>query len=1406
MKAMKLSSFVLGVAFLWVAEGVFNARGVETTVAGQKDFDAVALERVSDFLDARVNDKRYPFAQLKVWKDGSLIYNYSTKADWPDCATTAKDSVKTDELDSVKQSACNLILDEQACNLDSTNNCGWEGDSPKAQAQSAPLGGWNGNVDDDSIFRVYSMTKIITAAAGMIALEDGDIRLTDPVSKYLKKWEDTFPNLFPSGRLLTTEADYLDRENSVGYVASEWGTAYIPDPMPAPNGPTMMPFFWKKNPTPATILDLFRHSAGVSYSGLFGDIIGPVLYDTHVKLERWATFPQATTGGLTLFTKPSEARNPTCKPTSIPNHVPLSDADCTARITGNNDATPSSCEQADNKCEFDYNFDGLVGIANNLGSVPRAYVPGTKSRYSLSPLVLGAVIEVANSAGQTFKEFVKTRIFEPLEMTSAGWDDASIDMTKLLPMYRWSGGKPESTFHGGEPGVPFNYTTSSTMYGDSLLGHPSITKAYDWTYDPLAAESNTPLPDGGSLMTLDDYGKFMNAILFHGLNKNNGQRMYSQQSGKLMYRNTIPMNKEMMGWNSFFGKDGIGFSLGGQVGLEWAKNVYPSKMSTQLGREEGASIVYSEGHMGWAGYADTFTRVDFARKLVYVFGTQVQVGHNNPAKLNGKNQRKTNGGKGYERLIYAALKEPNTQTPQTIPVASKSALEAKLIAFLDSAVSSSADTCVSADNSSNDAACAFRIAAVGTGEAECVPGTCSDATYTTKSECEGGAPAGTWTLTSEMCMFTAGDGKGLPHARVIAYQDGQKILDVKNSVAGRETTTDESLYRMYSMSKIVTTVALMKLYELDLVDLSAPASYYLGTSWEGARVLNDDATAFEYKNDLTTDKSATTTAATRDVMVRDLLMHTAGVGYGDIFSDIYGEYFHHEQDTIYMDNGIRHIRSNYDNYDYMTDFCDVLGSAPLMYSPGTAWGYSLGLDVVACIVSQIVSNADNAGILGDTFIGFPDFVKKEIFDKAGLSADAGYSVTNANKANLLGQWRRSATDSYVGTNPNNIRLDNKWDMFVTPAHCETLCGSTLCEESCEPSGAQGASTSYQDCAARMMFNGKNHIQCLNGDDGECVYNAFVQPWDDTCNSNDETACSQTSGCAWKDRELGEAVLGTYPGLTLPVHGGGGMIGQAEDYMKFGSILENRGVAINGNRILSSATVDLMTANGLVFAGGEEKSIAELSANCGTGVCLLLAKANYKHVGHGLGGIVYLDGYQEQMGTMARSPGTYGWVGLAGTRWLYDPVKKLSYGFFTQLTSGTTQSGVDRQKVEEYIYHALVDNTDFAPGGTRNSADGSWDLSTARARLEMKTSDLSAATVSAAADMEVCEAGAQVAKDNTLKAESECDDIKAEIAAMKNVSANEIVVPGQMTQTTSGVATVRAWLVALGAVMAACYLN
>lgn len=184
---------------------------------------------------------------------------------------------------------------------------------------------------------------------------------------------------------------------------------------------------------------------------------------------------------------------------------------------------------------------------------------------------------------------------------------------------------------------------------------------------------------------------------------------------------------------------------------------------------------------------------------------------------------------------------------------------------------------------------------------------------------------------------------------------GEVISDYYTGVRGLESQApieSDTIYRIYSMSKPVTGVAMMMLYEDGKFDLDDPVSKYV-PEFANLKVLggvNEDGTAILVDLE-------------RQPTMRELMSHTSGFAYGLGGAD--------PANSAFRDQQI--LRSP----DLQT-FVEKVSGVPLLFQPGEAWFYSVGMDIQGHIIEQLS---------GQTF---SDYLKTRVFAPLGMTDTAFY--------------------------------------------------------------------------------------------------------------------------------------------------------------------------------------------------------------------------------------------------------------------------------------------------------------------------------------------------------------------------------------------------------------------------------
>ncbi len=192
-------------------------------------------------------------------------------------------------------------------------------------------------------------------------------------------------------------------------------------------------------------------------------------------------------------------------------------------------------------------------------------------------------------------------------------------------------------------------------------------------------------------------------------------------------------------------------------------------------------------------------------------------------------------------------------------------------------------------------------------------------------------------LLAGAVALVARDGK-VAYLRSVGMQDKEKGLEMK----------PETIFRIASMSKPITSVAVMMLYEEGRFRLSDPVSKYL-PEFKNMKVLvtKPAAEGGQAQEQLVPAK--------REITIRNLLTHTSGLTY----------HWDPRVGAKYAEAGITHglIQTE----DSLADGIKKLAQIPLVHQPGEAFTYSLSVDVLGRLV-EVVSG-----------MPFDDFLRKRIF-------------------------------------------------------------------------------------------------------------------------------------------------------------------------------------------------------------------------------------------------------------------------------------------------------------------------------------------------------------------------------------------------------------------------------------------
>lgn len=179
----------------------------------------------------------------------------------------------------------------------------------------------------------------------------------------------------------------------------------------------------------------------------------------------------------------------------------------------------------------------------------------------------------------------------------------------------------------------------------------------------------------------------------------------------------------------------------------------------------------------------------------------------------------------------------------------------------------------------------------------------------------------------------------------------------KRGMDDPEVLKKDDLFRIFSMTKPITAVALMQLYEQGKFHLKDPVTKFI-PELTNLKVLNDNGVLVPVKNQMT---------------IQQLLTHTAGFSYGfnpnDMVDKQYGE-------------------ADLWNSKDLVDFVERISTLPLKYEPGTKWHYSIAVDLQGLIIERLSGQSLN------------EYFSEHIFKPLGMN-DTYFQVPENKRSRFL---------------------------------------------------------------------------------------------------------------------------------------------------------------------------------------------------------------------------------------------------------------------------------------------------------------------------------------------------------------------------------------------------------------------
>jgi len=249
------------------------------------------------------------------------------------------------------------------------------------------------------------------------------------------------------------------------------------------------------------------------------------------------------------------------------------------------------------------------------------------------------------------------------------------------------------------------------------------------------------------------------------------------------------------------------------------------------------------------------------------------------------------------------------------------------------------------------------------------------------------------------------DGGYLPGMLTYVYRKGHLVhtgvcghMDLERGKQMRE----DAIFRIYSMSKPITAVALMMLVEEGLIGLDdavhahIPAWQNLGVYASGTPSLLADA-----------PPSYMTTPTLRPMKIVDLATHTSGLTYGFMMRTAVDAAYRRAKVTDRQTSG------------GLQGMVDQLAQIPLDFSPGTAWNYSVAIDVLGYLVEKLSG------------VSFGEFLRTRLFEPLGMH-DTAFHVPSDKTERFTSCYQPEAAGAGL-----KLQDDARESTYATPPLLES---------------------------------------------------------------------------------------------------------------------------------------------------------------------------------------------------------------------------------------------------------------------------------------------------------------------------------------------------------------------------------
>ncbi|MEO9968490.1 MAG: serine hydrolase domain-containing protein [Hyphomonadaceae bacterium] len=247
----------------------------------------------------------------------------------------------------------------------------------------------------------------------------------------------------------------------------------------------------------------------------------------------------------------------------------------------------------------------------------------------------------------------------------------------------------------------------------------------------------------------------------------------------------------------------------------------------------------------------------------------------------------------------------------------------------------------------------------------------------------------------DQTLFSLVDQGMIAGGSALVFEDGQEVyfgaFGLADGAANRDFDRD-TLVQIYSMTKPITGVALMTLYEQGLFSLDDPISKHV-----------PELASLQVFSGKDENGDAIVQTPEREPTVRDFMRHSAGLADND--DNPVGEIYRLVDPT------------NWNNT--LTQVAEKLGQIPLLYEPGTQWRYSAAVDIQALMVERLSG------------MPFDDYVQQVIFTPLEMS-QTYYFVPESQRSRMAGLYQTQDDGSLIQLPNEEAHAFNIQRQTLTP--------------------------------------------------------------------------------------------------------------------------------------------------------------------------------------------------------------------------------------------------------------------------------------------------------------------------------------------------------------------------------------